>query len=137
MNALEFGQEYLFGPLDFDEVVWPTDPQGYAVGYGDTRCSALQLAAVGQTYLNLGVFNRTRILPPQWIEESFQDYSATPYGDFGPYDDIRYGYLWWHAGVDGYDVHFAWGHGGNFIMVVPELEMVVVLLIAASLEGRT
>ncbi len=33
---------------------------------------------------------------------------------------------WWHAEVDGHDVYFAWGHGGQFVTLVPELDLVVV-----------
>jgi CubicO group peptidase (beta-lactamase class C family) len=125
-SVYRFARDRLFEPLGVPAPYWPRDPQGYAVGYGDTLCSARQLAIFGQIYLDGGVFNGVRVLSEEWIEESFRDYSSTPYGDFGPYEDIRYGYLWWHAGVDGHDVHFAWGHGGNFIMIVPDLDMVVV-----------
>jgi hypothetical protein len=56
--------------------------------------------------------------------EFFPEYAAS---DLDPRKhDIRYGYLWWHAEVDGHDVHFAWGHGGNFITIVPSLDLVVV-----------
>lgn len=43
-----------------------------------------------------------------------------------PYRNIRYGYLWWYAEVDGHEVRFAWGHGGQFITFVPSLDLVVV-----------
>lgn len=65
-------------------------------------------------------------LDPEWVEDSLEDYSETSWGNYWPYRNIRYGYLWWHAAVDGHVVHFAWGHGGQFVTVVPTLDLVVV-----------
>ena len=61
-----------------------------------------------------------------WVAESLEDYSATSWDDYGTYRNIRYGNLWWYAEVDGHEIHFAWGHGGQFITVVPTLDLVVV-----------
>ena len=43
-----------------------------------------------------------------------------------PFNGNRYGYGWWTRSAQGYDVRYAWGYGGQFIFVVPELELVVV-----------
>jgi CubicO group peptidase (beta-lactamase class C family) len=38
----------------------------------------------------------------------------------------EYGYGWWIRHLGGYTVNYAWGYGGQFIFVVPELRTVVV-----------
>ena len=37
-----------------------------------------------------------------------------------------YGYGWWIREAHGHPVYFAWGYGGQFIFVVPALQLVVV-----------
>ncbi|MGH7719587.1 MAG: 6-aminohexanoate hydrolase, partial [Gemmatimonadaceae bacterium] len=38
----------------------------------------------------------------------------------------EYGYGWWLRTSAGHEVAFAWGYGGQFIFVVPNLRLVVV-----------
>ncbi len=126
MSLRAFTNAYVFGPMGLYINYWPSDPQGYNVGPGDVHCTPRELAAFGRLILNRGYWYGRAIIPQEWIEESFQDYSSTFYGTMWPYRDIRYGYMWWHADVDDHEVFFAWGHGGQFITVVPSLAMVVV-----------
>ena len=37
-----------------------------------------------------------------------------------------YGYGWWSREFAGYETFFAWGYGGQYIFIVPELDLVVV-----------
>lgn len=48
---------------------------------------------------------------------------VTKIGDF---HDIGYGYQWWSATAGAHSVNFAWGHGGQLIVLVEDLDMVVV-----------
>jgi len=43
-----------------------------------------------------------------------------------PFSNLGYGYQWWTADVGAHHVEFAWGHGGQLIVLVDELDMVVV-----------
>lgn len=126
MSLLDFANQHLFGRMAQPVQYWPRDPQGYCVGPGDVNLTPLQLALFGQMILKHGYWRGIKILDPDWVAESLNDYSATTWGNFWPYRNIRYGYLWWHAEVDGHEVNFAWGHGGQFVTVVPDLDLVVV-----------
>ena len=42
------------------------------------------------------------------------------------YSGQLYGYGWWIRELAGRQVYYAWGYGGQFIFIVPDLEMVVV-----------
>ncbi len=67
------------------------------------------LARIGSLILNNGKWNGEEIIPEEWIIESTQSYSETPYEEF------RYGYLWWiHKPAD---VIMAMGSGGQFLIV--------------------
>ena len=71
--------------------------------------------------MNRGVHNGKQIVPRAWIDESMQVYTRSL---FNPYD---YGYGWWQRELDGYVVLFAWGNGGQYILMIPQLKSVVAI----------
>ena len=91
------------------------------------RLSARDLARFGQLYLNGGAWIGRRILDRDWIAESTRSHSPLGGGR-------GYGYLWWtaepHAPGDALSVdtaiYYASGYGGQYIVVVPDLDAVVV-----------
>ena len=80
-------------------------------------------ARFGLLFLNRGNWNGKQILDPTWIELATQGAEAIP----------RYGYMWWlnvpgerhWEGVPD-DTYYAAGFGGNFIVVIPSEELVIV-----------
>ena len=81
------------------------------------------MAKIGLLFLNDGRWNGEQIISEDWIEQSTAQHVTLP-GDNG------YGYLWWRDSVhvNGEEVELisARGNGGQFIFVLPELDMVVV-----------
>jgi CubicO group peptidase (beta-lactamase class C family) len=126
MPLVKFATKSLFDPLDIDIRTWERDPQGYYMGGAEMAYISRDMAKFGVLYLRNGAFGEQQVIPSEWIEESLQAYSLTNYGNLGYFKKICYGYLWWSAKVGKYKVNFAWGHGGQFIVIVPELDMVVV-----------
>lgn len=122
-----FGQEHLFDPLDAEIGRWKKDLDGYVWGAGEIHLSARDAAKFGNLYLNEGEFEGERIVPADWVRDSLQTYSEDAYGNIGPFRDLGYGYQWWSATVGDHHVNFAWGHGGQLIVLVDALNMVVVV----------
>ena len=131
-----FAQTYLFDPLDVDIGYWPRDASGYYYGSGDLSLTPRAMAKYGLLYLNGGEFRGVRVLPSEWVAESLAPASfdvyglvipAPPYGKIlTHFDVLDYGYLWWSSKAGGHPVKFAWGHGGQLIILVPDLNMIVV-----------
>ena len=121
MSPLEFARENLLEPLGIKDVIWPADPQGVNCGSGDLRLRPLDMARFGYLYLRRGEWDGTRLLPEEWVVESFKPYFEFP---DEPNELHRgYGYLWWlWPGV-----YMANGRGGQVIAVWPEKDMVVVM----------
>jgi CubicO group peptidase (beta-lactamase class C family) len=61
------------------------------------------------------------------VQDSLQTYSenAKNYGGL-IFKDLGYGYGWWTARAGDQHFSFAWGHGGQFIVLLDELDMVIV-----------
>ncbi|UCG63150.1 MAG: serine hydrolase, partial [Candidatus Zixiibacteriota bacterium] len=123
-----FARINLLDPLECGQVYWPADLRGYYVGHGDVCMRPRDMAKFGLLYLNGGVYKGTQIIPADWVTESLTPYSHDVYGG-DPLDymtNISYGYLWWTAEAGGHGIKLARGFGGQLIVIVPDLDMVVV-----------
>jgi CubicO group peptidase (beta-lactamase class C family) len=122
-----FAQTQLFDPLGAEVGPWRKDVDGYNWAAGELHARARDAAKFGMLYLNDGDFEGTQVISADWVHDSLQTYSEDAYHNIGDFRDIGYGYQWWSAEVGDYDVNFAWGHGGQLIVLVDELDMVVVV----------
>ncbi|WP_430812371.1 MULTISPECIES: serine hydrolase [unclassified Carboxylicivirga] len=128
-----FGEKYLFTPLNVKIGDWPKDLDGYRIGSGDIQFTARDMAKFGLLYLNKGQIDGRQIIPSDWVKESTQPYSTNinsvgvKSGRLGRYfKDVGYGYQWWSASVGEHQFNYAWGHGGQLIVILSDLDMVIV-----------
>ena len=97
---------------------WVADPQGVnTAGWGLT-ISPVDMAKIGQLFLNKGKWNGKQIVSEKWVEESTTEHSRWKKMN------LPYGYLWWIGEDGGYA---AMGDGGNIIYVNPEKNLVVAI----------
>lgn len=120
---LTFPQRELFDRIGARHFVLETDAWGNFIMTGFDYGSARDWARFGLLHLHDGVWNGTRILPEGWVQ-----FVSTP----APADKSRgYGGLFWvnrggaWKGVPE-DAFMANGHMGQFTMVIPSRDMVVV-----------
>jgi CubicO group peptidase (beta-lactamase class C family) len=104
-------------------VAWPTDPQGYHLGFGGLKLPSRDLAKFGYLYLNGGRWDTTQVVPADYVAASTRPHS-TPPPDF-PAES--YGYQWWVTSQAGHPSFLAVGNGGQLIQVIPDLDLVVVI----------
>jgi CubicO group peptidase (beta-lactamase class C family) len=125
MSGEDFARHYLFEPLDTELVNWGEDQQGYNYGGFDMHITPRDMARFGLLFLNKGQYKGQQIVPEDWIWKSTSAYSDVSWF-FGVIQNPQYGYHWWIGKMEGHDIFFAQGHGGQNIIVFPGLEMVVV-----------
>jgi CubicO group peptidase (beta-lactamase class C family) len=89
-----------------------------------------QMLKFGELYLNKGRANGRQVIPESWVDISIQP-RAESSRERGRY----YGYGWWVRDMGGVQIAYAWGYGGQFILLAPELALVVVTT-SSSLPGR-
>ncbi len=117
----QFLQEALGKPLGVTFARWPRDPQGIYFGGNEMLMTPRQMLAFGELYLRRGRVNGLQVVPQQWVDTSCV---ARGRSRFSP--DQRYGYGWWIREFAGHDSCFAWGFGGQYILVFRHLDLVVV-----------
>jgi CubicO group peptidase (beta-lactamase class C family) len=119
-STWQYANETLAGPLGFRIRPWQRDPQGIYFGGNDMYLTPRQMLAFGQLWLNGGRLGARQIVPAEWVRESVRRRTTSPFNGHG------YGLGWWTRESGGRGVHFAWGYGGQYVFVVPELKMVAV-----------
>ena len=120
MNTHAYAQRHLFRPMGIDLRPWQRDPQGIYFGGNDMYLTPREMLKFGALYLNRGRAGNRQVIPAEWIDSSWTERTASPWNGH------RYGYGWWTRTSQLHTVRFAWGYGGQFIFVVPELQLVVV-----------
>jgi len=124
MNVMDFANKYLFKPIGIVISNWIRDPQGFYFGGNDMFFTARNMAVLGLLYLNSGFFNGQQIVPAEWVSKSLV-YSGGSSTVWGSLSNGGYGQLWWLGKVAGKNVFFALGHGGQYILCVPDLNIIV------------
>ncbi len=118
VRADSFALSNIFEPLGIDDYYWPIDARGVAYGGHGAWMRPRDMAKFGYLYLNDGRWEEEQIVPAVWVEKSQQKHMERKY-----IPDDYYGYHWW---VSSDNYYSAVGYGGQWIMVVPEHDLVVV-----------
>ena len=123
----QFAKQALFDPLAIEDWEWGRMASGDAGASWGLRLRPRDLAKIGQLVLNRGAWHDRRIISSNWIEQMIAPHIVRP--------NSRYGYLWWlgRRTIDGrdFDVVSAIGWGGQYLHVVPSLDLVVVVTAGA------
>ena len=122
--ARDFAEEYLFAPLGIKDFVWRSK-QHITLGANGLDMKLHDLLKFGYLYLKRGTIDGKDIIPERWITESTLPRFLT-YPNIG-----RYGYHWWVSSIGGDEApeipfYFALGLFGQFIIIVPQFDMVAV-----------
>ena len=105
--------------MGITDVLWETDPQGYNDGWAGLYMHPRDLAKIGYLMLHRGQWEDMQIVSPQWVAEATRLQTKTERGD-------NYGYGWWVPPPTQFVEFAAEGRGGQYIRVLPELNLVVV-----------
>jgi CubicO group peptidase (beta-lactamase class C family) len=119
MKAADFAHAHLFGPLGITRFEWAASPQGVNIGWSDLHLTPLDMAKFGYLYLNQGWWDGKQVVSSEWVKESTRSRIRA-----GTLSD-GYGYQWW---VDDAGYYMALGYSGQYIVVVPDKNMVVVFV---------
>jgi CubicO group peptidase (beta-lactamase class C family) len=113
--------ELVARPLGIDSYYLPLTPTRDVYMGGGVRLTARSFAKVGQVYLDSGVWKGKRILDASYVKNA----ATSRYARSG----MHYGLAWWVADYpfrgETVQAFFAGGNGGQTVIVIPRLDMVV------------
>jgi CubicO group peptidase (beta-lactamase class C family) len=130
-----YAREHLFEPIGARLGKWSRDADGYNWGWGEIYLTARDMARFGRLYLKHGEYEGRRVISADWVRASLSRYSARIHisgisassSAAGLYfRDVGYGYQWWSARAGAHRFDFAWGHGGQLIVLLPQFDMIIV-----------
>jgi CubicO group peptidase (beta-lactamase class C family) len=119
-HAHKYAEAHLFAPLGIRDYHWKITPTGHPDTEGGLYLEAEQLAKIGYLYLNRGMWDGRRILAEEWVHASV----ARQVNDVNP-AGWGYGYQWWRLDRDDHvEVWAGLGYGGQFLVVLPQFNMI-------------
>jgi CubicO group peptidase (beta-lactamase class C family) len=118
IRADSFALQNIFTPLGIEDYYWPITDEGVAYGGSTVRLTPRDMAKFGYLYLKNGLWDGEQIVPEAWVEASQQKHMARKY-----IPDNFYGYQFWVSNLGYYS---AVGYEGQWIMIVPDHDLVVV-----------
>ena len=129
LKADKFAERTLFGPLGITNYYWWSYPSGFVQTGGGLCLRPRDMAKIGYLYLNGGRWQGKQIVSEEWVKESTKNrVDAKQFPNWINADG--YGYQWWlrsfKVGDRVIPSYHAAGRGGQFIFVVPELDIVAV-----------
>jgi CubicO group peptidase (beta-lactamase class C family) len=133
---LEYGRRLLFGPANIAVARWDADAQGVNFGGSEMFFTPREMTKLGILYLRGGRVGDRQVVPASWVAESIRkqyDVTAPTYRQMVP-GLTGYGYLWWLRTSAGHEMAGALGLGGQFVLLVPSLDLVVAG--TSALDGR-
>jgi CubicO group peptidase (beta-lactamase class C family) len=122
-DTADYAQEKVFDPLGIARPTWQRSPQKETVGGFGLELTPRDLAKLGHLYLNDGQWEGKQIVPADYVR------AATSYQSAGDSTGgASYGYQWWVDQVGGLPLFFGLGFGGQFLYVVPALDLIAVVV---------
>lgn len=131
MKLPTLAQFALFDPMGIASSRWESLGGGFHNGGAGLDLRPRDLARFGQLFLQRGSSGGHQVMPAEWVDISSdaaagQGIGAGSLGGIPALGGTSYGYLWWVAPGASEPLYFAWGYGGQYVVVVPDLGLVVV-----------
>ena len=111
-----FLEKRLFQPMGIRNLTWDVSPDGVNPGGNGLCMTAEDLLKLGVLFLHGGVWEGGRLVDESWVDRCFGRVDRKPLPD-----GRSYGFHWWDLGYG----YLAGGAFGQFVCVIPELDVVI------------
>jgi len=120
-----FARQNLFNPIGIEQFSWDEGSPGVCnTGWG-LWLRPRDMGKFGELLLRSGNWRGNQVIAPSWVQALLSCQVVLG-------DHFGYGYQIWmmplrpNPAVNKYEIKIAWGYGGQFIFIIPGLDMVVV-----------
>ena len=121
-GAVAVARDDVFAPLGMAGAIrrWPVDALSRPYGAAGLDLTVAEMLKIGELHRRDGVWDGRRILPEGWVDEIRRRPADAPA------TAVYWSRGWRQSLLDGHLVFHAFGYAGQYIIVIPSLELVIV-----------
>ncbi|NKB57354.1 MAG: serine hydrolase [Alphaproteobacteria bacterium] len=127
-SLLDYANAHLFGPMGEKVTVWRRDPLGHNFGGWGMELTPRQMAKLGLLILNKGKWGARQVVPEAWLRDATKTHVRLS-------ESAGYGYYFWIRTFAGCEAFYAAGRGGQYIVMVPDASLIVV--VTTNIKAKT
>ncbi len=128
-TAEDFIKNELLDKMDITNYSWRLGVSGLPNGGDRASMTSRDMLKWGSLTINNGKWNGEQLISPEYLTKATSNITD-PTADWQP-EIYRYGYFWYQTNISvgdkNYHTNIAWGGGGQHIIVVPDLELIVTI----------
>lgn len=128
-SAEDFIKKELLNKLEITDYTWERHANGLPQAGWMVRMRSRDMLKLGNLVLNKGQWQGEQLISKAYLAKATKGL-VKPTQDWMP-KDYRYGYFWYQTdikvGDKSYNTTFAWGGGGQRVIVVEDLELTIVI----------
>ncbi|MEP0392490.1 serine hydrolase [Erythrobacter sp.] len=129
-TAEEFIKNEVLGKLGITNYSWSTHISGLPQAGWMVSMTSRDMLSWGSVVLNEGEWNGEQFVHADYLAKATSRLVKPAEEDWMP-DSYRYGYFYYQTPIEvgekSYDATFAWGGGGQRVIIVDELELTIVI----------
>ena len=133
-TAKEFIDKEVLGKMGINTYGWQTDISGLPKSAAGSSMKSRDMIKWGMLVMNQGKWRGEQLIPTEFVKKATSKVRTNPQG-------TSYGYFWWRhdmkVGDKKYDCMSGRGAGGQFILMLPELELLIVATSHNKGMGKT
>ena len=123
-SARHFIETELLAKLGITNFAWQDDVSGLPKSAAGSSMRSRDMLKWGMLVSNGGKWNGEQLIPADFVQRATDRINTNPQG-------TSYGYFWWRhdmqVGERSYDCRSGRGAGGQFILMLPELDLIIVV----------
>lgn len=123
-SARDFIETELLGKMGITNFAWQDDVSGFPKSAAGSSMRSRDMIKWGLLVTSGGRWQGEQLIPEAFVEQATSRLHTNQQG-------TSYGYFWWrhymHVGEQRFDCISGRGAGGQFILMLPELELIVVI----------
>jgi CubicO group peptidase (beta-lactamase class C family) len=128
-SAKDFIKNELFDKLGINNYSWRNDLSDLPIGDSGASMTSRDMVKLGSIVINKGQWLGKQLISAEYLAKATSGITKTT-EDWQP-DSFNYGYFWYQTDVKigdkSYDIKVAWGAGGNRIIVIDDLDLIIVI----------
>jgi len=123
-SARQFIETELLAKLGITNFAWQDDISGLPKSAAGSSMRSRDMLKWGMLVSNAGKWNGEQLIPTDFVRQATARLNTNPQG-------TSYGYFWWRhnmqVGNRMYDCQSGRGAGGQFILMLPELDLIIIV----------